>query len=336
MPDLRDVPLSVLDIVPVHSGQSVGEALRETLALARHVEALGYRRHWFAEHHAMPSIASAAPALLVGQVAAATRTIRVGAGGVMLPNHAPLVVAEQFGTLEALFPGRIDLGLGRAPGTDPQTMRALRRHDAAVDDDFPDQLAELLGFFRGDFPVDHPYHRIAAVPARGHEPPVWLLGSSGYSAHLAGVLGLPFAFAHHFSQQNTLPALALYRDRFRPSAARATPHAMVGVAVIVAEDDATAQRLARPAALAFLRLRQGRLGPFPSLADAEAHPWSPAEREFLADWLAINVVGGPASVRAQLERLLAATRADELMVLTAIPDHEARLRSYTLLRELQA
>jgi luciferase family oxidoreductase group 1 len=334
-PSPSRIPLSVLDLVPVRRGSSPSEALAETMALARHVEALGYRRYWFAEHHGMGGIASSAPALLIGQVAAATSTLRVGSGGVMLPNHPPLVIAEQFGTLEALFPGRIDLGIGRAPGTDAMTARALRRTAGPLSaDDFPEQLADLFGFFRDSFPSDHPYRHIHAVPSPGREPPVWLLGSSGYSAQLAGALGLPFAFAHHFSQASTLPALALYRENFRPSASLSKPEAMIAATVIVADTDAEARRLALPNALAFLRLRQGQTGPYPTVEDAEAYPWTPGERAFAEDWLAANVVGGPASVRAQLDRLLAATRADELMVLCTAPDPAARRRSYTLLREL--
>jgi luciferase family oxidoreductase group 1 len=328
------IPLSVLDLVPVRRGGTASEAIAESVELAKHVESLGYRRYWFAEHHGMPGIASAAPAVLIGQVAAATSSMRVGSGGVMLPNHAPLAIAEQFGTLEAMYPGRIDLGIGRAPGTDQLTAMALRRGGMASGDDLPELLAELIGFFRGQFPEDHPFRRIRAVPAFGHEPPIWLLGSSDYSARLAGRLGLPFAFAHHFSQANTLPALALYRDSFRPSASLARPESMIGAIVIVADTDAEARRLALPSALAFLRLRQGMPGQYPTLAEAEEYPWSPDERAFAERWLASNIVGDPGWVREQLDRLLNATRVDELMVLCAIPDPEARRRSYTLLREL--
>jgi luciferase family oxidoreductase group 1 len=321
------VPLSVLDVVPVRRGSNASEALQETLALARHAETLGYRRYWFAEHHGMEGIASSSPALLVGQVAAATTTIRVGSGGVMLPNHAPLVVAEQFGTLEALFPGRIDLGIGRAPGSDPATARALRRSNTLSADDFPEQLAEIFGYFRGE-------PGIRAVPGNGYEPPVWLLGSSDYSAQLAGQLGLPFAFAHHFSQENTLPALQLYREAFRPSAALQRPHSMVAAMVFVADTDQQALRLALPSALAFLHRRQGKSGPSPTCEDAERYGWSPMERMFVEDWLKKNVVGSPASVRAQFDALALATKADELMVLCTAPEPVARQRSYTLLREL--
>ena len=331
------IPLSVLDVVPLRDGSSAHEALAETMVLARHVEALGYRRYWFAEHHGMRGIASSAPAVLVGQVAAATTTMRVGSGGVMLPNHSPLVVAEQFGTLEALFPGRIDLGIGRAPGTDGATAAVLRRSAEGLSERaFPEELAALFGFFRGNFPPGHPYQRIHAVPARGNEPPVWLLGSSGYSAELAGRLGLPFAFAHHFSQAHTLPALALYRQHFHASPSLAQPYAMVAAIVIVADSDEEARRLALPNALAFLRLRQGQPGPYPTVAQAESYPWAPAERQFAEDWLASAVIGGPASAKAQLDRLIQVTAADELMVLCAVPEPEARRRSYTLLRQLHA
>ncbi|HKE17892.1 MAG TPA: LLM class flavin-dependent oxidoreductase [Kofleriaceae bacterium] len=333
------VPLSVLDLAPLRHGATPAQALAESVELARHVEALGYRRYWFAEHHGMPGIASAAPAVLIARIAAATSTIRVGSGGVMLPNHAPLAVAEQFGTLEAMFPGRIDLGIGRAPGSDSLTAAALRRGMPTSGEDLPELLAELVGFFRGEFPEGHPFRRIRAVPALGNQPPIWLLGSSGYSAQLAGRLGLPFAFAHHFSQANTLPALALYREQFRPAAAptptpATTPTTMIGAIVVVADTDAEARRLALPTALAFLRLRQGTPGPYPTVEQAEEYPWSPRERAFAEEWFSLNVVGGPDSVREQLDRLLEATRVDELMVLCAVPDPEARRRSYTLLREL--
>jgi luciferase family oxidoreductase group 1 len=328
------VPLSVLDLAPVRRGSDASSAFAESIELSRHVEALGYRRYWFAEHHAMPGIASAAPAVLIARVAAATSKIRVGSGGVMLPNHAPLAIAEQFGTLEALFPGRIDLGIGRAPGTDPLTASALHRDDPTSGDGLPAMLDELYGFFRGNFGADHPYHGIRAVPALGNEPPIWLLGSSGYSARLAGRLGLPFAFAHHFSQANTLPALELYRKTWSPSAVLSQPEAMIGAIVIVAETDAEARRLALPSALAFMRVRQGKREPYPTIEEAEAYPWTAEERAFAEKWFANNVVGSPASVRKQLDELLDATRADELMVLCAVPDVEARRRSYTLLRDL--
>ncbi len=255
----RAVPLSVLDLAPVPDGGSAAEALRATTDLARQAERLGYHRFWVAEHHNMPGIASSAPPVLIGHIADATTTMRVGSGGVMLPNHVSLVVAEQFGMLEALHPGRIDLGIGRAPGTDQVTAAALRRSPEALSaDDFPDQLMDLLGWFTGRWPENHPFARITAVPGHGNLPAMWLLGSSGYSAQLAGLLGLPFAFAHHFSAANTLPALALYRQHFRRSEVLERPYAMVAAAAICAETDERARFLAGSGALSFLRLRAGR------------------------------------------------------------------------------
>ena len=268
----RAVPLSVLDLAPVPDGGTAGGALRATIDLARHAEHLGFRRFWVAEHHNMPGIASSAPPVLIGHIADATESIRVGSGGVMLPNHVSLVVAEQFGMLEALHPGRIDLGIGRAPGTDQVTAAALRRSPEALSaDDFPEQLMDLLGFFTGRWPEGHPFAQITAVPGRGNQPDMWLLGSSGYSAQVAGLLGLPFAFAHHFSPANTLPALALYRQHFRPSEVLERPYAMVAAAVVCAETDERARWLAgsgrpvvpaaalRPAGTAALTRGGGRL-----------------------------------------------------------------------------
>lgn len=329
--------LSILDLAFVPEGGTPADALHRSLELAQHAEQWGYTRFWLAEHHNMAGVASAATSVVIGYIAGGTRTIRVGAGGIMLPNHSPLVIAEQFGTLESLYPGRIDLGLGRAPGTDRVTARVLRRNEAGLlEDDFPKQLADLFGFFRGDFPSTHPYSGIEAVPAQGNEPPVWLLGSSGYSAALAGHLGLPFAFAHHFSQENTLPALSIYRERFRPVGKLAAPYALVAAIVVVAESDAEAERLAMPTALAFLRLRQGIYGPYPTLEDADAAPLTPADRAFVADWFGKNIVGSTATVKEKLARLLEATRADELMVLCTVPEPKARLRSYELLRQLHS
>ncbi|MBO2445714.1 LLM class flavin-dependent oxidoreductase [Actinomadura barringtoniae] len=320
------VPFSVLDLAPVVSGSTSGQALRNTLDLARHAERLGFHRYWLAEHHAMPGIASSATAVLIGQVAAATERLRVGSGGIMLPNHAPMVVAEQFGTLEALYPGRIDLGLGRAPGTDQATALALRRSPEALSvDDFPEQVHELRAYFDKQSKV---------TPAAGNEPPVWLLGSSGYSARLAGLLGLPFAFAHHFSAENTLPALALYRESFRPSPALERPYALIAVSVTAAESDERAQELARPQALSFLRLRQGRPGLLPTPEEAASHPYSPIEQEIIQSRIGSQVVGGPDTVRRQMDALLADTKADEVMVTTMVYDHADRLRSYDLLAEL--
>ncbi|GGT81529.1 LLM class flavin-dependent oxidoreductase [Actinomadura citrea] len=319
------VRLSVLDLAPVVTGSTSGQALRNTLDLARHVERLGFHRYWLAEHHAMPGIASSATAVLIGQVAAATSRMRVGSGGVMLPNHAPMVVAEQFGTLEALYPGRIDLGLGRAPGTDQATARALRRSPEALSvDDFPEQVVELRSYFAADGKV---------TPAAGNEPPVWLLGSSGYSARLAGLLGLPFAFAHHFSAENTVPALTLYRQSFRPGALD-EPYSMIGVSVTASDTDERARELAAPQALSFLRLRQGRPGLLPTPEEAASYPYTPMERQMIDARLADQVVGGPDTVRKQLDELVGRTGVDEVMVTTQVFDHADRLRSYDILADL--
>ena len=324
MVSIAGSPLSVLDLAPVATGSTVAEALRNSVDLARHVERLGYLRHWVAEHHNMPGIASSAPAVLIAHLAEATTTMRVGSGGVMLPNHAPLVIAEQFGMLEALHPGRIDLGIGRAPGTDQVTAWALRRNLDPSSEDLPTQLAELRAFFAGTYP------RINAVPGRGNEPAIWLLGSSDFSARLAAELGLPFSFAHHFMPQNTEPALALYRRSFRPSPALEGPYAMIGVAVVCAEDDDRARWLHAPSALAFLRLRSGRPSTLPSPEEAAAYEYEPGERAFVDSWTGSHVVGSPSVVRDALRELQARTGADELMLTTMVHDHADRLRSYEL------
>jgi len=336
--DVR-TPLSILDLAPVGEGYTPTEALAATTALAQRAESWGYHRFWVAEHHGMPGVASSAPAVLLAHLAAATRTIRLGSGGVMLPNHAPLVIAEQFGTLHALHPGRIDLGLGRAPGTDPATARALRRGvlDESADE-FPQQLSELIHFLDADFPAGHPYERLRATPGQAGapgtgRPPIWLLGSSGFSAQLAGRLGLPFAFAHHFSAANTVPALDLYRESFRPSSVLAEPYALIGVGAVAADTPGEARRLAGSGALAMMRLRRGRPGLVPTPEEAEAHPYTELERDFIDSWLSNVVIGDPAKVREGLEELRARTGADELMVTTNIHGHEARQRSYQLIAE---
>ena len=335
MPSLTTVPLSVLDLAPVVSGSTARAALGNSVQLAQLAEGLGYRRYWVAEHHNMPGIASSAPAVLIAHLASATKHIRIGSGGVMLPNHTPLVVAEQFGMLEALHPGRIDLGIGRAPGTDPVTAAALRRSaDALSAEDFPEQLMDLLGFFTGEFPEEHPYRSITAVPGRGNLPSVWLLGSSGYSAQVAGLLGLPFAFAHHFSAENTIPALRLYREQFRPSGVLGQPYAMIGVSVICAESDAVAERLAAPGILSFVRLRTGRPGRLPTPQEAAEYRFTPSERSIVESRRSSQILGGPDRVRQQLEALLAATGADELMITTMVYDQADRLRSYERVAEL--
>jgi luciferase family oxidoreductase group 1 len=327
---VSDVPFSVLDLAPVPTGSSPGDALRATIDLARHVEQLGFRRFWVAEHHNMPGVASSAPPVLVGQIAAATSGIRVGSGGVMLPNHAPLVVAEQFGMLEALYPGRIDLGIGRAPGSDQATAAALGHRGP---EDFPHQLTDLIGFFTGEWPPRHPLATVHAVPGQGDAPAMWLLGSSGYSAQVAALLGLPFAFAHHFMPANTLPALALYRENFRPSATLDRPYAMVAAGVICAETDERAQWLAGPSALSFLRLRQGRPGTMPSPEEAAAYAYTDLDRAMILERQGSQLIGSPETVRRGLTELLERTKADELMLTTMVFDPADRLRSFELVAE---
>jgi luciferase family oxidoreductase group 1 len=329
------VPLSVLDLAPVGAGSDPAAALRASVELVQEAERLGYHRYWVAEHHNMPGIASSAPAVLLAHLASVTDTIRVGSGGVMLPNHAPLVIAEQFGMLEALHPGRVDLGIGRAPGTDPRTASALRRGIGGLrEPDLPALLGELYGFFNGSFPADHPYRGITAVPALGYQPAIWLLGSSDYSARLAGALGLPFSFAHHFSAGSTGPALDAYRAAFRPSDVLAEPYVLLGVAVTCAETAERARWLAKPGDLAFLRLRSGRPGPFPTPEEAaDFHP-TPAEKEAIRQWSASRIVGDPAGVRAELATLVERTGADELLVTTTAHSPDDRRRSYQLLAEL--
>jgi luciferase family oxidoreductase group 1 len=321
----------VLDLAPVLAGASTTEALNHTTELARRAEASGYRRFWVAEHHNMPAIASSSPAVLIAHLAAATSTMRIGSGGVMLPNHAPLVVAEQFGTLAALHPGRIDLGIGRAPGTDRRTAFALRRTVEGLSaEDFPNELADLIGMLAGD-PA-----RLAAVPTADEMPQIWLLGSSGFSAQLAGMLGLPFSFAHHFSSANTEPALALYRQHFRPSRWLDEPYAMVAVNATCADTDAAAERLARPGWLSFLALRTGRPIPLPTVVEAAAYDFSPAEQAFVDERRAGQAIGSPATVQAALSALINRTGANELMVTSQIYDLEARARSYELVAKVLA
>lgn len=328
------LPLSVLDLAPVGEGSSPAQALRNSLELASETEKLGYHRYWVAEHHNMPGIASSSPAVLLAHLASVTSTLRLGSGGVMLPNHAPLIVAEQFGMLEALHPGRIDLGIGRAPGTDQLTARALRRGPATEAENLPEQLAELRAYFTGAFPEGHPYQRITAVPALGNEPDLWLLGSSDYSAQVAGLLGLPFSFAHHFASQNTLPAIDAYRSRFRAIGDLQQPYLMLGVAVICAESDEQAQWLAGSARLAFLRLRSGRPGRYPTPEEAAEYQFTPSEQNLARTWTRSHVVGSPETVRAELAELIETTRADELMVTTMTHDPADRVRSYQLLADI--
>src|SRR5476649_2203550 len=323
--------LSVLDLAPITQGSDAATALKNTLDLARHAERLGFHRYWVAEHHNMPGIASAATAVVIGHVAAGTRTIRVGAGGIMLPNHAPLVIAEQFGTLESLFPGRIDLGLGRAPGTDQLTARALRRGQADPADSFPEDVQELQAYFR---PVV-PNQPLQAVPGGGLAVPIWLLGSSLFSAQLAAALGLPFAFASHFAPDHLDEALELYREKFRPSAALKKPYAMAAIGVFAADTDAAAARLFTSLQQSFVKLRRGAPGPLPPPVDTMDGLWSPTEAAMVGHAFGEAVVGSPATVKRGVERFLQRTGVDELMVTAAIFDHAARLHSYELVAQVR-
>jgi len=322
------IPLSILDLAPIRKGDTPADALRNTLDLAQHCERWGYRRYWLAEHHNMTGIASAATSVVIGYVAGGTRTIRVGAGGVMLPNHSPLVIAEQFGTLESLYPGRIDLGLGRAPGTDMVTLRALRRDPRAADS-FPDDVLELQALF-GPVQPGQPYR---AVPGAGLNVPLWILGSSLYGAQLAAHLGLPYAFASHFAPDALTQALAVYRQNFRPSAQLERPHAMVGINVVAADTDDDARRLFTTLQQRFtdmMRNARGQLSP--PIDDIEAY-WTQAEKAQVSRMLACSFVGSPATVQRELERFVETTGADELMAASAVYDHAARLRSYELLAQ---
>jgi luciferase family oxidoreductase group 1 len=327
------VPISVLDLSPIVEGGDPAASLQNTLDLARHAERWRYRRYWLAEHHNMEGVASSATAVLVGYVAGGTQTIRVGAGGVMLPNHAPLVVAEQFGTLATLYPDRIDLGLGRAPGADQATMRALRRHLATShEDDFVRDVQELQ-IYLGDL---RPGQLVRAVPGAGTEVPIWLLGSSLYGAQAAAMLGLPFAFASHFAPDLLMQALQIYRSRFRPSPGLAAPYAMVGVNVVCADDDETAAFHASSLYLRALGMLRGRRGPVPRPVATMDGMWTPDERQKIERMLAVSAMGRPEVVGERLDEIVRATSADELIVACAVHDHAARLRSYELVAGLNA
>jgi luciferase family oxidoreductase group 1 len=324
------VPLSVLDLATVATGSSPARALAETTQLAGVAEQLGYKRLWVAEHHGMPAVASSAPPVLIAHLASVTSAIRIGSGGVMLPNHSPLVVAEQFGTLEALHPGRIDLGLGRAPGTDLTTARALRRRGDLGADDFPNDVVELIGYLAdNDSLPSHP----ASVPGRGYLPEVWLLGSSLFSAELAGILGLPYSFAYHFSPRLVDEAIARYRSSFQPSVFLTEPHTMVAVAVLCAPSEEEARWLSQSSALSILQLRTGRLGLFPSPEEAASYPYSAADRALIVDAMATHVTGDPETVRQGLFQLQRRTGADEIMLSTRAHSFEARARSLELVAE---
>ncbi len=324
------IALSVLDLSPVPEGSDAGQALRNSLDLARHTEGLGYVRYWMAEHHNMPGIASAATAVALAHIAAGTNSIRVGAGGIMLPNHAPLIIAEQFGTLAALHPGRIDLGLGRAPGSDQIAARAMRRNLAGNAEEFPQDVVELLSYFR---PAS-PGQKLQAVPGAGENVEVWILGSSTFGAQLAAALGLPYAFASHFAPGDMRDAVSVYRERFRPSERLAAPHVMLGVNVFAADTDDEARRLFSSLQLAFLNLRRGRPGKLPPPVDNLDAALDPHARAMLAHSLACSIVGAPDTVQRGLREFAASTGADELMVTAQIFDHEARKRSFEILAEV--
>jgi len=328
----RMVPLSVLDLSPITTGHSGATALRNSLDLAQLVDRLGYTRYWVAEHHNLPSVASSAPDIMIGQIAALTRRIRVGSGGVMLPNHAPLNVAERFKVLEALFPGRIDLGLGRAPGTDPITSLALRRRqDIRDDDDFLERFQELMLFEARGFPEGHPFRSVRAMPADVPLPPIHLLGSSGYSAELAAMIGAGFAFAHHFATHDAVAAMTSYRGHFKPSAGLARPHAILAVAAVAADSDAEAERLAATIDLNYVRRSKGEYLPLASPEEAAAYDYSPIDRERIRQNRARVFAGAPKTVLERLLPFIAATEADEVMITTMIYDHAARRHSYELM-----
>ncbi len=329
---LSDIQFSVLDLSPIIAGGTAADSLQNTLDLARHAEKWGYNRYWLAEHHNMPGIASSATSVVIGHVAAGTSTIRVGSGGIMLPNHSPLVIAEQFGTLVSLFPGRIDLGLGRAPGTDQLTARALRKENRMGGEDFPEQLAELRAYFDPEAFSGDNYVR--AIPGEGLSIPIWLLGSSGFSAQLAGQLGLPFSFASHFSPEYTLPALDLYRRNFRPSSALDKPYAMVGLNVVAADTDEEAQLLATSMQQMFLNLLRNKPGQLPPPVENLESFLTEHEKAALQQRLATSVVGSAETVRNKLQRFLDRTEADEMIINSQIFDHNARLHSYEIIAEV--
>lgn len=326
------IPFSILDLSPIPQGATAGVALRNSLDLAQHAEVWGYKRFWLAEHHNMPGIASAATSVVIGHVAGGTKTIRVGAGGIMLPNHSPLVIAEQFGTLASLYPDRIDLGLGRAPGTDQPTARALRRNIASTSDNFPQDVEELQSYFE---PAE-PNQRIRAVPGSGLRVPIWLLGSSLFSAQLAAELGLPFAFASHFAPADMMQALQLYRTHFKPSRQLDRPYVMLGLNALVAETDAQARFLFSSVQQAFTNLRRGTPDQIPPpIEDIDSY-WSPAEKASAGMTLLCSAVGSPDTVERSLLNFIEGTQPDEILTTAHIYDHAARLRSFELLAEIRA
>ncbi len=325
------IPLSVLDLSPVTEGSDPGQSFKHTLDLAQHAERWGFNRYWLAEHHGMPGIASAATAVLIGHVAGGTSRIRVGAGGIMLPNHSPLVIAEQFGTLESLYPGRIDLGLGRAPGSDQATAHAMRRNLSSDADEFPRDVMELM-----DFMSDEPRQRVRAVPGQGTNVPVWILGSSLFGAQLAAHLGRPFAFASHFAPQQMMQAIDVYRRGFKPSATQARPHVMLGFNVFAADSDEEALYRASSWQQAFVNLRSGRPGRLPPPVANYAEQAGPAAQALLDTVLSCAAIGSPPVVREQIQAFIDRTGADELMITSNMFEHKARLRSYEIVSGLIA
>ena len=331
------IPFSVLDLSPICQGATAADAFRNTLDLARAVERQGYVRYWLAEHHNMPGIASAATAVVIGHVAAGTKTIRVGSGGIMLPNHAPLVIAEQFGTLASLFPGRIDLGLGRAPGTDMRTARALRRNLNGSDDTFPQDVIELMNYFSAP-PADQPHvmgQQVRAVPGAGLDVPVWILGSSLFGAELAAQLGLPFGFASHFAPDYLMQALEVYRTHFKPSEQLSKPHAMACIGVYAADTDAEARRMFTSIQQQFIALRRGSPGPLPPPRDSMDPFWLPQEQAMVEHSLMYSMVGTRETVQRGLAAFLDRTKVDELMITAQVYDHAARVRSYEITAEVR-
>jgi len=325
-------PLSILDLSPVSAGSTGAQALRNSLDLAQLADGLGYRRYWVAEHHNLPAIASSAPDIMIGQIAAITRNMRIGSGGVMLPNHAPLMVAERFKVLEALYPGRIDLGLGRAPGTDPATSYALRRRQGiSEEDDFLDRFNELMLLESRGFPAGHPFHNVRAMPFDVALPPIYLLGSSDYSAQLAGHIGAAFSFAHHFANFDAAEAMRLYRESFKPSPSHDKPYAILAAHVVCADTDEEAQKLAATVDLNIVRRAKGEYLPLASPEDAAKYNYTPVDRTRIAQNRTRLAVGSPETVKARLLPLIEATQADELMVTSMLFDHGARKRSYELL-----
>jgi len=324
------VQFSILDLAQVPQGGTPADALRNSVDLARHAERWGYQRYWLAEHHNMAGIASAATSLVISHVAAGTKTIRVGAGGIMLPNHSPLVIAEQFGTLEALYPGRIDLGLGRAPGTDLRTLRAMRRDPSAAEN-FPQDVVELQALLG---PLQDG-QRVQAVPGTDSNIPLWILGSSLFGAQLAGILGLPYAFASHFAPAALMEALKIYRATFKPSRQLDKPYAMVGANIVAADTDAEAKHLFTSVQQSFANLVRGTRGLLPPPIDDIESYWTPAEKAQASGMLSFAIVGAPETVRAGILKVLQDTGADEIMIVTAIYEHAARLRSYEILAEVQ-